>query len=429
MNLALHWKIIIGMVLGTIFGILASNFGLIEFTNDWIKPWGIIFVNLLKLIAIPLVFVSIVKGVSSLTDISKLSKIGSRTIGLYLISTAFSVTIGLLLVNLICPGNSISEEKSSELKQTYRTSADIKINDANKVEGSGPLQFIIDIVPLNIVDSASENKNMLQIIFFALIFGISMVLIDSEKTLYVKGFIEGLNDIILKIVDIIMLFSPYGVFALLASLISDFGASSDLFVALGMYCFTVVLGLLLMIFIFYPFLLKIFTKVNYIKFFSSISPAQMLAFSTSSSAATLPVTMERCENNLGVSKEISSFVLPLGATINMDGTSLYQAVAAVFIAQAFGYDLDLSQQLTIVLTSTLASIGAAAVPGAGMVMLVIVLSSIGIDPEGIALIFAVDRLLDMLRTVVNVTGDATVASVVAATEGQLKDVTDKELMS
>ena len=341
-----------------------------------------------------------------------MSRIGSKTIGLYLISTAFSVTIGLVLVNLISPGNSISEEKSSELKQTYRTSADIKISDANKVEDSGPLQFIIDIVPSNIIDSASENKNMLQIIFFALIFGISMVLIGSEKTLYVKGFIEGLNDIILKIVDIIMLFSPYGVFALLASLISDFGASSDLFVALGMYCFTVILGLLLMIFIFYPFLLKIFTKVNYIKFFSSISPAQMLAFSTSSSAATLPVTMERCEEKLGVSKEISSFVLPLGATINMDGTSLYQAVAAVFIAQAFGYDLDLSSQLTIVLTATLASIGAAAVPGAGMVMLVIVLSSVGIDPAGIALIFAVDRILDMFRTVVNVTGDATIATII-----------------
>ena len=348
MRLARHWKIIIGMVLGTIFGILATNFGLIEFTNDWIKPWGIIFVNLLKLIAIPLVFVSIVKGVSSLTDISKLSRIGSKTIALYLISTAFSVTIGLVFVNLISPGNSISEEKSSELKQTYRTSANIKINDANKVEDSGPLKFIIDIVPSNIVDSASENKNMLQIIFFALIFGISMVLIDSKKTQYVKGFVEGLNDIILKIVDIIMLFSPYGVFALLASLVSDFGASSDLFIALGMYCFTVVLGLLLMIFAFYPFLLKLFTNVNYGKFFSSISSAQMLAFSTSSSAATLPVTMERCEEKLGISKEISSFVLPLGATINMDGTSLYQAVAAVFIGQAFGYDLDLSSQSTLI---------------------------------------------------------------------------------
>ena len=415
MRLALHWKIIIGMVLGTIFGILATNFGLIEFTNDWIKPWGIIFVNLLKLIAIPLVFVSIVKGVSSLTDISKLSRIGSKTIALYLISTAFSVTIGLVFVNLISPGNSISEEKSSELKQTYRTSANIKINDANKVEDSGPLKFIIDIVPSNIVDSASENKNMLQIIFFALIFGISMVLIDSKKTQYVKGFVEGLNDIILKIVDIIMLFSPYGVFALLASLVSDFGASSDLFIALGMYCFTVVLGLLLMIFAFYPFLLKLFTNVNYGKFFSSISSAQMLAFSTSSSAATLPVTMERCEEKLGISKEISSFVLPLGATINMDGTSLYQAVAAVFIGQAFGYDLDLSSQLTIVLTATLASIGAAAVPGAGMVMLVVVLSSVGIDPAGIALIFAVDRILDMFRTVVNVTGDATIATIIYST--------------
>ncbi|MDC3050684.1 dicarboxylate/amino acid:cation symporter, partial [Flavobacteriales bacterium] len=193
----------------------------------------------------------------------------------------------------------------------------------------------------------------------------------------------------------------------------------------GIYSLSVAIGLLLMIMVVYPLILKSFTKLKYFDFFKCIAPAQMLAFSTSSSAATLPVTMERCEDHLGVSKEVSSFVLPLGATINMDGTSLYQAVAAVFIAQAFGYDLDLSQQLTIVLTSTLASIGAAAVPGAGMVMLVIVLSSIGIDPEGIALIFAVDRLLDMLRTVVNVTGDATVASVVAATEGQLKDFRKK----
>ena len=219
-------------------------------------------------------------------------------------------------------------------------------------------------------------------------------------------------------VDLIMRFAPYGVFALLASLVVDFGASIDLFLALGYYSLTVSVGLLLMIFVVYPLLLKLFTKVNYFSFFKAISPAQMLAFSTSSSAATLPVTMDRCENNVGVSKEVSSFVLPLGATINMDGTSLYQAVAAVFIAQAFGYDLDLSAQLTIVLTATLASIGAA-VPGAGMVMLVIVLSSIGIDPEGIALIFAVDRILDMLRTVVNVTGDATVATIVASSDNQL----------
>ena len=256
-----------------------------------------------------------------------------------------------------------------------------------------------------------------------------MVILPKEKTSVVKGFFDGVNDIILQIVDLIMLTSPYGVFALLGGLVVDFGGSAELFQALGIYSLSVVIGLLLMIMVVYPLILKSFTKLKYFDFFKGIAPAQMLAFSTSSSAATLPVTMERCEDHLGVSEEVSSFVLPLGATINMDGTSLYQAVAAVFIAQAFGYDLDLSQQLTIVLTSTLASIGAAAVPGAGMVMLVIVLSSIGIDPEGIALIFAVDRLLDMLRTVVNVTGDATVATVVAATEGQLKDVTDKELMS
>lgn len=265
---------------------------------------------------------------------------------------------------------------------------------------------------------------MLQIIFFAILFGIAMVMLPSDKTTSVKGFFDGVNDIILQIVDIIMLGAPYGVFALLGGLVVDFGASAELFQALGIYSITVIAGLLLMILLVYPIFLKLFTKIKYLDFFKGISPAQMLAFSTSSSAATLPVTMERCEDHLGVSKEVSSFVLPLGATINMDGTSLYQAVAAVFIAQAFGYDLDLAQQLTIVLTATLASVGAAAVPGAGMVMLVIVLSAIGIDPEGIALIFAVDRILDMLRTVVNVTGDATVATVVASSEGQIREVTN-----
>ena len=239
-------------------------------------------------------------------------------------------------------------------------------------------------------------------------------MLPKEKTLYVKGFFDGINDIILQIVDIIMMFAPYGVFSLLSSLVVDYGASGELFAALGIYSLNVILGLMLMILIVYPIVLKSFTCIKYVDFFKAISPAQMLAFSTSSSAATLPVTMERCEEKLNVSKEVSSFVLPLGATINMDGTSLYQAVAAVFIAQAFGYDLDLSAQLTIVLTATLASIGAAAVPGAGMVMLVIVLSAIGINPEGIALIFAVDRILDMLRTVVNVTGDATIAAVVSS---------------
>ena len=424
-NIALHWKIIIGMILGVVFGLIANKFGLHKFTSDWVKPWGIIFVNLLKLIAVPLVFASLIKGVSSLSDISRLSRIGSKTILLYLFSTVLSVTIGLFLVNSFNPGDSFSEEKKTELRTKYSSKAGMKINDARTVENNGPLQFVVDIVPSNIIDASSKNKNMLQVIFFALIFGISMIMLPNEKVRYVKGFFEGINDIILQIVDLIMKLAPYGVFALLSSLVVDFGGSVDLFIALGFYSLTVVIGLLLMIFVIYPFILRIFTNIQYLSFFKAIMPAQMLAFSTSSSAATLPVTMDRCENNLGVSKEVSSFVLPLGATINMDGTSLYQAVAAVFIAQAFGFDLDLTAQLTIVLTATLASIGAAAVPGAGMVMLVIVLSSVGIDPEGIALIFAVDRILDMLRTVVNVTGDATVATVIASSEGQLNDLNKK----
>ena len=425
-KIALHWKIIIGMILGVFYGLLANKMGLVVFTNDWIKPWGIIFVNLLKLIAVPLVFASLIKGVASLSDISKLSRIGGKTIVFYLISTVIAVTIGLFLVNIVQPGKTFSQEKRIELKEAYATKAGVKIDVAANVKEDGPLQFVVDIVPSNFLSAASDNANMLQIIFFAILFGIAMVTLSKEKTIYVKGFFDGVNDIILQIVDMIMLMAPYGVFALIGGLVVDFDGSIDLFIALGMYSVTVIIGLMMMILVVYPLILKIFTKVKYVSFFNAISPAQMLAFSTSSSAATLPVTMERCEEHLGVSEEVSSFVLPLGATINMDGTSLYQAVAAVFIAQAFGYDLNLGDQITIVLTATLASIGAAAVPGAGMVMLVIVLSAIGIDPEGIALIFAVDRILDMVRTVVNVTGDATVATVVASSEGQLRLVSQED---
>ena len=427
-KLALHWKIIIGMVLGVVYGLIASKYGWIDFTNDWIKPWGSIFVNLLKLIAVPLVFASLIKGVASLSDISKLSRIGGKTIAIYLTSTVIAVTIGLLLVNIVQPGANFDRDSISQT-ESMKEGTNKKIADAGNVKELGPLQFLIDIVPTNIFDAASNNRNMLQVIFFAIFFGIAMVMLPDEKTTYVKGFFDGINDIILQIVDIIMMAAPYGVFALLGGLVVDFGASADLFIALVKYSATVIFGLLLMIFVVYPIILKIFTKMKYKDFFKGIMPAQMLAFSTSSSAATLPVTMERCEDHLGVSEEVSSFVLPLGATINMDGTSLYQAVAAVFIAQAYGMDLDMGQQLTIVLTATLASIGAAAVPGAGMVMLVIVLGAIGVPTEGLALIFGVDRILDMMRTVVNVTGDATVATVVAATEGQLREVSENELMS
>lgn len=433
-NLALHWKIIIGMTLGVVFGLLAITIGWDQFTSDWIKPFGTIFINLLKLIAVPLVFASLIKGVASLSDISKLSRIGSKTIALYLTSTVIAVTIGLLIVNTIQPGKYFSEEKRIEFKAKFATKTEAKMEAAAQVNDQGPLQFMVDIVPQNFLNAATDNSNMLQVIFFAILFGMAMIMLPDEKTVYVKGFFDGVNDVILQIVDMIMTMAPYGVFALLASLMVDFSDGDirnviELFSALGLYSLAVIIGLLTMIFVVYPIILRLFTKMNYFDFFKGILPAQMLAFSTSSSAATLPVTMERCEDHLGVSEEISSFVLPLGATINMDGTSLYQAVAAVFIAQAFGIDLDLTQQLTIVLTATLASIGAAAVPGAGLVMLVIVLGAVGMDPEGVALIFAVDRILDMLRTVVNVTGDATVATVIASSEGQLRPVSEKDLMS
>ena len=420
----LHWKIIIGMVLGVAFGLLAITMGWDQFTSHWIKPFGTIFINLLKLIAVPLVLASLIKGVASLSDISKLSRIGSKTIALYLVSTVLAVTTGLVIVNTIQPGSYFSEEKRIEFKEKYASKTEAKMQAAAEVKDQGPLQFLVDIVPQNFMQATTNNKNMLQIIFFAILFGIAMIMLPDEKTVYVKGFFDGVNDVILKIVDLIMTTAPYGVFALLAALMVDFSDGDvnnviELFSALGLYSLAVILGLFIMILVVYPIVLKLFTRMSYFKFFKGIMPAQLLAFSTSSSAATLPVTMERCEDHLGVSKEISSFVLPLGATINMDGTSLYQAVAAVFIAQAFGLELDLSQQLTIVLTATLASIGAAAVPGAGLVMLVIVLGAVGIDPEGVALIFAVDRILDMLRTVVNVTGDATVATVIASSEGKL----------
>lgn len=426
-KLALHWKIIIGLVLGVLFGLLSSSMGWNDFVIDWIKPVGTVFVNLLKLIAMPLVVASLIVGVSSLSDVSKLSRLGGKTIGIYLATTVIAITIGLVTVNVLQPGSYLSTQKRDELKSRYATEAASKSEKAEMVTEQGPLQPLVDMVPDNLFKALGDNTNMLQVVFFAVFFGIALILLPREKTIHVRGFFEGVNEIILKLVDLIMGMAPYGVFALLASLIAEFAGNNpadaiELLQALSMYSLTVIIGLASMIFIIYPLLFKLFTKFKYARFFKGIAPAQMLAFSTSSSSATLPVTMERVEEHLGVSDEVSSFVLPLGATINMDGTSLYQAVATVFIAQAFGTDLTLAEQLTIVLTATLASIGSAGVPGAGMVMLVIVLESVGLDTAGIALVVAVDRILDMVRTVVNVTGDATVAVLVASSEGQLREV-------
>lgn len=417
-KLALHWQILLGMLVGVLFAVILVQFSWgKQVIIDWIKPFGNIFINLLKLIAVPLILASLIKGVSDLKDISKLSKMGGRTIGLYLLTTVFAVSIGLVVVNIIKPGSFISESTRTELVGNYSQDANSKIESAAKQKEAGPLQALEDIVPSNIIGASADNGNMLQVIFFAVFFGIALILIPQEQAAPVKAFFDGFNEVILKMIDIIMLAAPYGVFALLASLVAE-SPSLDLFKALGMYGITVLLGLLIMIGI-YILLVKIFTKKSPNFFLKGISPAQLLAFSTSSSAATLPVTMERTVENLGVDDEVASFVLPIGATINMDGTSLYQAVAAVFIAQAFGMDLSFGVQLGIIATATLASIGSAAVPGAGMVMLVIVLAQAGIPEAGLALIFAIDRPLDMCRTSVNVTGDAAVSMIVAKSVGKL----------
>ncbi|MDB4752659.1 dicarboxylate/amino acid:cation symporter [Winogradskyella sp.] len=430
-KLALHWKILIGMLLGVVFGfIMLQVDGGAEFVNKWINWAGTIFVKLLKLIAIPLILASLIKGISDLKDISKFANIGLRTIGIYVATTVVAITIGLLLVNVLQPGDGVSDETIAKLTETYANDSSVqgKITEATRQKDSGPMQFLVDMVPENVFMALSNNKLMLQVIFFAIFLGISMLLIGEEKAKPLKDIFDSLNDVVLKMVDLIMLTAPIAVFALLANVVVSSG-DPELLYALLYYSLVVVVGLILMV-IFYLILVATITRKNPIWFLQKISPAQLLAFSTSSSAATLPVTMERVEEHIGVDKEVSSFVLPVGATINMDGTSLYQAVATVFIAQALGFDLTFADQLIIVLTALLASIGSAAVPGAGMVMLVIVLEAVGFPADklaiGLALIFAVDRPLDMCRTVINVTGDATVSMLVAKSVGKLGEPQPKE---
>ena len=423
-KIALHWQIIIGLILGLVYGIISTHMGFSSFTTNWVSPFGTIFINLLKLIAMPLVLASLVTGVASLSDIKKLSRIGSKTIAIYIGTTAFAVTIGLLSVNMLKPGDKIPDEMKNKLQAIYEKDASKKASSVQKVKERGPLQPIVDMVPNNFFDSASSNRNMLQVVFVALFIGIGLIQIPVKNGKPLKDFFKSLTEVVIKLVDIIMLFAPIGVFALIAQTINKVAGDNpsqviELLGALGYYMFAVILGLIMHVLITYTSILKFSTKMSIKTFYEGLAPAQLLAFSTSSSGATLPVTMERCEEELGVSEEVSSFVLPLGATINMDGTALYQAVAAVFIAQTLNMSLDISAQITIVLTTVLASIGTAAVPGAGIVMLVIILESVGVPSEGIAIILGVDRILDMIRTTVNVTGDATVSVIIAQSEDQL----------
>jgi Na+/H+-dicarboxylate symporter len=463
-KIALHWKIIIGLILGVVWALLSSSMGWSEFTLSWIAPWGTIFINLLKLIAVPLVLFSIIQGIASLSDTSSLGRMGLKTIGLYLLTTVLAVSTGLILVNTLKPGVHIDKEQRIVNRISYEIwrdesgaeklddldflndpsyaqylgdaqakyaedssneKANTKIEAAKKNKDQSPLQFVVDMVPSNIFISFNDSL-MLQVIFFAIFFGVTMISLPREKVQGVMSFVDGANEIFIKMVELVMQGAPYFVFALLAGKISelagdDIGRVGSIFQALGWYSLVVVLGLGLMIFIFYPLVVTtVVKKLSYGKFFNAISPAQFLAFSSSSSAATLPVTMECVNENLKVKEEISSFVLPIGATVNMDGTSLYQAVAVIFLAQFHMVDLSITKQLTIILTANLDSIGSAAVPSAGLIMLIIVLESVGLNPAWIAIIFPVDRILDMCRTVVNVTGDATVSSVVAHSEGKME---------
>jgi Na+/H+-dicarboxylate symporter len=471
-KLPLHIKIIIGLALGIIWAFISSYLGWNQFTIDWIDPFGTIFIRVLKAIAVPLVLLSIISGVSSLTDINKLGKLGLKTIVFYLMSTVLAVGIGLTLVNLVKPGKFVNEdqrvknrikyelwvsenpdvpqpkdgrsflkeqqyqdlvsaamnESAMDSLRTVAESSNEKVDQlsqsAEETTNQGPLKFFVDMVPENVFGAESSNANMLQVIFFALFFGICLAMLPNDKVGGIISFVNGANEVILKMVDIIMKAAPFFVFALLAGVIAKMADTPaqvlQIFKGLGSYSITLLVGLLFMIFVLYPLIVSLFIKkLSYREFLKRISPAQFLAFSTSSSAATLPVTMECVEENMGASKKISSFVLPIGATVNMDGTSMYQAIAVVFLAQLHMVDLTIGQQLTIVLTATLASIGSAAVPSAGLVMMIIVLNSVGLNPAWVAIIFPVDRILDMFRTVVNVTGDATVSTLIAKSEGEL----------
>jgi len=407
-NLPLFVKILIGMLAGVLVGFILLNTNNATLVTDWIKPWGTIFIRLLKLIAIPLVFVSLVKGISGMKDLKKLSKLGFKTVSLYLATTFFAVSLGMGVVSVVKPGSVFSKSESEFYKQKFSNQA----AQTTTVEQRKPMDYVVEMVPENLFAAAGDNRNMLQIILVALLVGVAIVMLGDEKTHAFVSVINATEAIVLKIIDFIMQFAPIGVFALLAALVVDFSGDSAMFSALGMYALTVVVCLLFLALVFYPVLLKIITKTEISNYLKAVFPIQLLAFSTSSSSATLPFTMEQVQQKLGVSEETASFVLPLGATINMDGTSCYQAIVVLFIAQIFGIELSIAQYLTVLFLTVLASIGTAGVPGASVVMTVMVMASVGIPVEGLALILGIDRPLDMLRTVVNVTGDTFVASVV-----------------
>lgn len=472
-KLALHWKIIIAMFLGIIWSFMSGELGLAKFTADWIDPFGVIFINCLKFIAIPLVMFCIITGIATLGKETNLGKMGARTMGFYVFTTMFAITVGLTVVNVFKPGVIKDETKRLENRLEYEIWANennIKIVDgrnllatadssvvakvnsswadkknsaeyaqmlenkknSNEFENRGPLQPLIDLIPENLVLSLSDGNLMLQVIFFALFFGFATRFIPAHQARPLIDFFEAVSETFIKMVQIVMKGAPFFVFCLMAGVLTKKAGSAEELLQqladLGYYSIVVVIGLLFALFVFYPTLMRVFgVKIPYGRFFREMSPAMILAFSSSSSAAALPVTIDCVENRLGIPKKITDLVLPIGATLNMDGTSLYQAVAVIFLAQYHDVDLTLMQQLGIIITATLASFGAAAVPGAGLIMLIMVLSSLGLNPMWIAIISPVDRILDMCRTVNNVVSDAVVAIVInRIEEKQVKVIPPEE---
>ena len=422
-----HWRILLSLGLGLFYGVVAAFAGWGAFTADWIAPFGAVFFRMLLFVAVPLVLASLITGIASLSDLNKLSRIGGRTIAIYLGTTLVALVIGLTLVNLIQPGRAVPDSIRASLQETYETDVAAREGQAEAASERGPLEPLVDMVPENIVFAASDNRRMLNVVFIAVMFGVALMLVPKAKAEPLLALFESLDAVIIKLVELIIRVAPVGVFALIADTVTRIAGDSpadvwQLLGALGLYCFTVLFGLAIQMFVTYPLLLRFLTPLRLGHFFRGMVQAQLVAFSTSSSAATLPLTMKSAQKNLGVSEEVASFVLPLGATINMDGTGLYQAVAAVFIAQTLGIPLGLDEQLTIVFLALLASVGTAAVPSAGVVMLVVILETIGVPAAGVALILGVDRILDMARTAANVTGDAAVATIVAASEQQLRPV-------
>jgi Na+/H+-dicarboxylate symporter len=410
-RLKLHTQILLGLVLGAVAGVIIGP------PIAVIKPIGDAFIKLITMIVVPLVFASILLGVASLGDLAKLGRIGIKTISYYLATTSIAITIGLLLANIVKPGSRLDPTIKDRLLTDFSGAAEVNIERLG--DKPGVIDTLLDIIPTNPVESLAQ-ANMLQVIFFALILGVVLTQLDKEHTTPIVALAEGINEAMIKLVHLVMRIAPYGVFALIAAIVGQYGIG--ILETLFVYSAVVVVGLIIHAGVVYPTAVRFLSGMNPVHFFKGIAPAQLVAFSTSSSNVTLPVTMECAEENLGVGDEVSAFVLPLGATINMDGTALYQGAATIFIGQVYGLELSITQQLLVVLTATLASIGAAGVPGVGMITLALVLRTVGIPLEGIALILGVDRILDMCRTAVNVTGDSSCAVIVAASEGDLATI-------